>query len=128
MEGIPRARNLWLAVVVLTPVVQLCVVMAQQLSRGSFPDEGYFAIMFGAVAVFMVGCGATLFATEHEMGTFAFQRGLPVTAWRVFAAKIGLAVGGGVLLVAALTGLTWLLFVPGRLPWRNRLGSRPVSG
>jgi hypothetical protein len=110
-------RNLWLAVLVLTPVVQLCVVMAQQLSQGSFPDEGYFAIVFGAAAVFMVGCGATLFATEHEMGTFAFQRALPVTAWRVFAAKTGLAVGGGVLLVAALTGLTWLLFVPGRPPW-----------
>ncbi len=51
------------------------------------------------------------------MGTFAFQRALPVTAWRVFAAKIGLAVVGGALLVAALTGLTWLLFVPERPPW-----------
>jgi hypothetical protein len=61
-------RQLWLAVLVLTPVAQLCVVLAHQLSRGTFPDEGYLVIVAGAAAVFMVGCGATLLAAEHGAG------------------------------------------------------------
>lgn len=64
VEGMPRAAQVVAGGAGAHAGVQLCVVTASQLSQGGFPDESFFAIVFGAAAVFMVGCGATLFATE----------------------------------------------------------------
>ncbi|MFH1924780.1 MAG: hypothetical protein ABIP48_33440, partial [Planctomycetota bacterium] len=47
----------------------------------------------------------TLFATEHEAGTYDFQRSLPVSAGRLFFAKVTFAVAS----TAAILGLLWCL-------------------
>ena len=64
-----------------------------------------------ATAVYMLGCGATLFATERELETFDFQRSLPVDAWRVFTAKTGWALASGCALAAVLWSATFVLFL-----------------
>src|SRR4030042_5103451 len=66
------------------------------------------SLFFAALALaafYALGCVGTLFATEHETETFSFQRALPVSALRLFAAKITFAV----LSTVAMLGLAWLM-------------------
>lgn len=108
-------RKLWLAVLVLTPVVQLCLLLPAPFT--GVPVGGLFVgIALAATAVYMLGCGATLFATERELETFEFQRSLPVDAWRVFAAKTGWALASGGALAVVLWSATFVLFVRQWLP------------
>lgn len=107
-------RSLWLAVVVLTPLVQLCPLLYAGFSAQAPPAGLFVGIALAATAVYMLGCGATLFATERELGTFEFQRSLPVDAWRVFSAKTGLALASGCALSAVLWSVTFALFIR---PW-----------
>jgi len=103
-------RKLWLAVLVLTPVVQLCLLLLSPFT--GVPAGGLFVgSSLAATAVYMLGCGATLFATERELETFDFQRSLPVDAWRVFTAKTGWALASGCALAAVLWSATFVLFV-----------------
>ena len=50
-----------------------------------------FVAALGLPALYLLGCGAMLFAGEHEAGTYEFQRSLPTPAWPVFAAKVAFA-------------------------------------
>ena len=56
-------------------------------------------------ALFAIGCGATLFAGEHDNHTYLFQRMLPASRWQILGTKMGLMVG----LTAALFTLFWLV-------------------
>ena len=47
-----------------------------------------FGVAMGMPAFYALGCGATMFAGEHETGTFDFQRGMPVSAKRFFWSNI----------------------------------------
>jgi len=108
-------RKLWLAVLVLAPVIQLCLLLLSPFSGA--PAGGLFVgIALAATAVYMLGCGATLFATERELETFDFQRSLPVDAWRVFTAKTGWALASGCALAAVLWIATFVMFVRQWLP------------
>ena len=55
-------------------------------------------------ALFAIGCGATLFAGEHDNHTFLFQRILPASRRQVLGTKAGLMAG----LTASLFLLFWL--------------------
>jgi hypothetical protein len=112
-------RPLWLAMVVLTLLVQFGYQFAVTVGGGNVSEQALFAIAMGAAAVYALGCGATLFATERETGTFEFQRGLPL-AWRpLFVGKAGF----GAASVFALALLLWSVTIAmagGRLPaWRD---------
>lgn len=113
-------RSLWLSVLFLTVVAQYVFFVAGNLLRDApFPLAAHIAIPFIGLSVYMLGCGATLFAIEHELGTFDFQRLLPVTAWRVYAAKMTVGVVSGIVLVAALMLVSHVFYVG----WRPMVGA-----
>ncbi|MEN6497283.1 MAG: ABC transporter permease, partial [Thermoguttaceae bacterium] len=101
----------WIAMAVLTALMQLVI-----LATASLADRTPW--LFGAALVltafYALGCGATLFATEHETGTFDFQRALPVSSRLLFASKTTF----GVVSVLAFCGTLWLVaaLMAGR-PW-----------
>jgi hypothetical protein len=86
-------RAFWLAMVALVFLLQLLVVGLSEGDRGAERLVATtFALALAFSALYAGGCGATLFATEHETGTFEFQRAVPVSSWRLFAAKLTFAV------------------------------------
>lgn len=96
-------RSLWLAVLILTALVELIISLVVTLTNSDpIPSSGHLVVAFAAVVVYLLGCGATLFALEHESGTFDFQRLLPVSTWHVYGAKLGVGFLSGLGLMAAL--------------------------
>jgi hypothetical protein len=98
-------RALWISMAVLTVVVQLLVLAFTRDAVDRVP--WLFTIGLALPAFYALGCGATLFATEHETGTYGFQRALPVSAARLLGSKVALACVS----TAALIGLLWLVSV-----------------
>jgi hypothetical protein len=96
-------RALWIAMAVLTAFV-LALVSEFSLN----PEERIqwvYRVALAFSALYCLGCGATLFAGEHEAETYEFQRTLPVSGRRVFCGKITFAL----LSSAALFGAMWFL-------------------
>lgn len=99
-------RGFWLSMVVLTLLLQLLVLWAQPERMDQVGmARGLFGVGLGLAAFYALGSAATLFATEHETGTYDFQRVLPVTALRVFAGKLTYALAS----TAALFAAVWML-------------------
>ena len=71
---------------------------------GEVPNK-VFTVALSVPILYALGCGATLFAGEHEMGTFSFQQSLPVAAKQVFYAKLCFAVVSALILFPLL----WLV-------------------
>ena len=71
-------RGFWISMVVIALLVHLCVLAA----AGKDVDKArtFLEIAWALSAAYALGCGATLFATEHEAETYDFQRALPVSA------------------------------------------------
>lgn len=107
-------RSWWIAMAVLAVILQLLMrLLASPESLSGF--KGFYVVALLLTALYAVGCGATLFATEHETGTFEFQRMLPVTARRLFFAKVGFAVASTALLMGILWGVAWVM-AGGQMP------------
>lgn len=99
-------RALWIAMAVLTAMVQLAIYGAlAPIDRPLF----LFWTAGGFPALYLLGCGATLFAGEHDAGTFDFQRALPVRAATVFLAKTTLALSSGVAMIVPAVLLAFAL-------------------
>jgi hypothetical protein len=119
-------RALWIAMTVLTAALQLLFFwFFSPRNRPLF----IFWTAAGLPAMYLLGCGATLFAGEHESGVYEFQRSLPVGAKIVFCAKTSFAAVSAIamyglmaLLAFALTG--WTLRPPQEF---NPLGLLVVS-
>lgn len=102
-------RAFWISMVVLAALLHLIVLVsvrhanvtpeAMVASRATW----VFEISLALAALYAAGCGATLFATEHEADTYEFQRSLPVSASRLFFSKTAFAVAS----TAAIVGLLW---------------------
>lgn len=121
-------RALWIAMTALTAVVILSLFAFASHQMGS-PPGYWFIAAYGLPPFFLLGCGASLFAGERESGTYQFQRALPVSAWRVFAAKIAFALVG----VVAMFVATWMLALclSGEIPPHNHckmLGTASLFG
>ena len=71
-------RAFFAAIVVLAIVVQVVGILGAAFRGVPLPVDWVYVIAAGSVALYALGCGATLFATEHESGTFEFQRYLPI--------------------------------------------------
>ena len=95
-------RAFWISMVVIALLVHLCVLAGAR--EDDARTRAFFEIALALSALYALGCGATLFATEHEAETYDFQRALPVSARRIFFAKTALAVVGTLLMV----GVQWL--------------------
>lgn len=119
-------RAFWLAMVVLTLLVQMLSLSLSEANRGSDDVVGPlfdFAVLFSAL--YALGCGATLFATERETGTYEFQRTVPVSWLRLFAAKATWAALSTLSILAVLILLA--VCVSGwRLP--DAASARDISG
>lgn len=106
-------RSFWIAMAVLAVLASLYVLAT--LYQVDLRPGVLFAIALTIPALYALGCGATMFATEHETGTYDFQRALPVSAGRLLAGKLGFAL----ISIPALILVLWLLalgFSRGQLP------------
>ena len=108
-------RSFWIAMAILAVFASLYALVAIGAQDAAFRINALFAIALTIPALYALGCGATMFATEHEAGTYEFQRALPVSARQLLWGKLAFAV----LSIPVLIGLLWLLavwFAGGRLP------------
>ena len=79
-------RSFWIAMAVLAVLLEVILYFTVLP-----PNDSMLAIFTMALALpafYAMGCGATLFATEHETGTYQFQQSLPVSGARLFLGKI----------------------------------------
>ena len=93
-------RNSWIAMAFGAVLLQLLILWFAE--RTAEVATALFLIAWAVPAFYALGCAATMFATEHETGTYAFQRALPVTSLGVFFSKITLTVISTLLLVVVL--------------------------
>ncbi len=99
-------RSFWVAMVFMALVGQLLILWLPHQTE-TWRTVWLFRVGLALGAFYALGCGATLFAAEHEAATFPFQRALPVSAARVFGSKLAFAgVSTGAMLAAV-----WLLSV-----------------
>jgi len=97
-------RAFWIAMAALAIVASLVVLSVLEWNRVQERDW-LFRVTLALGAFYALGCGGTLFAAEHEGETFSFQRALPVSALRLFAAKVVFALAS----TAAMLGAMWLV-------------------
>ena len=110
-------RSFWIALAVITLVIQLFMVNMPSNWYDALPTF-LFGIALGVPALYALGCGATLFATEHEERTFAFLRALPISVGRLFVSKLTFAVLSTLALLCLLWPIAWFL-ADGRFPVRE---------
>ena len=124
-------RPLWLAILIVTPVLQLAVVGFTQLQiissgRSSMNEmllnqsNGLVSIAYVSVVSYLIGCVGTMFAIDHETGVFSFVRVLPTTQPRVFWSKVGFAVvswAALALLIGLITTVAFVSKVPENANW-----------
>ncbi len=77
----------WAAMAVLTIFLEL--VAAAVSPRGDL--TALFMVAIGLPAFHGLGCGATMFAAEHEAGTYDFLRGLPLKPAELLVGKLAFA-------------------------------------
>ena len=100
----------WVAMVFLTMLLMvLFEVMFALLGVRPREDSYHLIYVFCLAVLYALGCGATLFATEHDTGTYQTLRNLPVSSFLVFMSKITLALFATVSLVIVLYIPTYLL-------------------
>jgi ABC-type transport system involved in multi-copper enzyme maturation permease subunit len=103
-------RALWIAMAFLSVMATLLMfefVVGNPDIPGPDQLAPLFWIALGLPALYLLGCGAMLFAGEHEAGTYDFQRSLPTAAWPVVAGKIAFAAVGGVAMFVPMWFLAW---------------------
>jgi hypothetical protein len=100
-------RSFWIAVAVLAVLLELIAWVSVWSPNDSV--QMIFAMALALPAFYAMGCGATLFATEHETGTYQFQRALPVSASRLFFGKIPFGLISTPLLFLLLWVSAWII-------------------
>jgi hypothetical protein len=117
-------RPLWIAMAVLSVMATLLVYAFVVGNPDFSKTEQLHTLLAAAVglpALYLLGCGAALFAGEHEAETYEFQRSLPTSAGPVFAAKVTFALVSD----AAMLVPMWLLALALGCRELERLGGRP---
>lgn len=100
-----QQRALWTAIALAGLIFQVAVLVYCALYGVSGLPDKMFTVALSVPILYSLGCGAALFAGEHEAETFSFQQALPVAAGRVFMAKVVF----GLLSALALFPVLWLL-------------------
>ncbi|MHC4401719.1 MAG: hypothetical protein ACYTG0_18770 [Planctomycetota bacterium] len=96
-------RAFWIAMAVLTVLLQLAVLAF--IPPVDDRVSSLFAVALALPAFYALGSASILFATEHETGTYAFQRGLPVGPMWPLVAKSAFTVAS----TLAMIGVLWTL-------------------
>lgn len=102
-------RAFWISMVVLAALFCAIVLWAARESEPEFRTIWLFDVALVLSALYALGCGATLFATEHEAGTYDFQRALPVSWHQFFFAKVTFAVASTLAMIGLLSSLAAIL-------------------
>ncbi len=76
---------------------------------------------------YALGCASTMFAAEHDAGTYQFQRSLPVTASRFFWSKIAFAFLSTLAMIVPLCLLAFIMGC-GQMPGTNKLNICILTG
>lgn len=79
------------------------------IDRAEDRAEFLHVIAFLLPAVYALGCGAILFASEREEGTDELLRQFPLTSVRVLAGKFSFGIVSTLALLALLWPIAWLL-------------------
>ncbi len=95
-------RAFWISALAVAAAVQVAALALA--NPGSDRMEWLYGTALAATALYALGCGAVLFAAEHEFGTYEFQRVLPVTAGGLLSGKLWFAAVS----IPAMAGLLWL--------------------
>lgn len=98
-----QLRPFWLAMAGLTVLAELVAHLATA-GRDVLP---VYWIAIGLPAFYALGCGATMFAGEHEGGTYQWLRALPLTCRTTYFTKVLFALVS----IPALYTLTWIAAV-----------------
>ena len=109
-------RAFWLAIALFSVVLMVLVTAVAIISDQPAPVDALFAVALGMPVFYALGSGATLFAAEHDSGTYAFQRSLPVSAGRLLTGKLGLSLASAVVLPPVL----WLIALALFGVWRRK--------
>lgn len=100
-----QQQALWIAIALAGLVFQAATVVYCSFYGISEVPNKIFTVALSVPILYSLGCGATLFAGEHETATFPFLQSLPVSAGRVLWAKLTFAVMSALLLLPVL----WLV-------------------
>ncbi len=112
----------WVATALIILMILALASIVESMFQQKTDDFSYLGVVLALSAFYALGCGAMLFAGEHEAGTFEFQRSLPVTAFRVFLAKVVFA-------MVAMVAMACVLSVAAILAdqYRGHSLKRPVA-
>lgn len=103
-----QQRALWFAIAAGGVLMQLSVLLLSILNHVDGLADRLFTVALSVPVLYSLGCGASLFAGEHEAETFPFQQSLPVSAFRVFAGKFLFAVASALALFPVLWLVAWV--------------------
>ena len=105
-------RAFWIAMFAPTIFAELLLLASASMVHdlrwavdGSQRVIWMFGFALAFPAFYALGCGATLFAAEHDADTYPFLRDLPVDGFSIFLSKILLA-------LLATASLACILFFP----------------
>ena len=99
-------RGFWISLALMAIAGQLFVVMF--LAKTALLP-GLFAVALIAVALYALGNGATMFATEREEETYDLLRMLPVTNGQVVLGKLAFSVTSLIAIAVVLLTSAWVL-------------------
>ena len=115
-------RGFWISLAIMAVFVQAIVWLSWS---ESVLTAGLFGVALSGAALYALGSGATMFATEREEGTYDLLRGLPVTNLQVASGKLAFSVISIVAIGVVLWVSAWML-AGRRVPdaqWQHQLWS-----
>ena len=118
-------RGFWFCVLGFALATQLFLFWVIEKPRDAELSLFYTASVL--TACYALGCGAVLFASEREDGTYELIRRLPVAPWGTIAGKLSFAVVSTLLLLLVLHLSAWLFANRGSGDsWGDVVGRRDV--
>jgi len=104
-----QQRDLMIGIVIIACAI-FAIMLAWSLVEGRAVSTSmvYHTALLMPI-FFALGCGATLFAGEHERETFGFLRSLPLRARDVFWPKVSVAVASCTALTAMLLAIAAII-------------------
>ena len=104
-----QQRDLLIAMGLITLAIMAIALGWSWLESHELSTDAAYHIALMMPVFYVLGCGAMLFAGEHERDTFAFLRALPLRSRDAFWPKSLVAVGSTLLLTAVLVLVAALL-------------------
>lgn len=111
-------RSFWIAMAVLA--LMLMFYAWEFIDRSQDRAEFLFSLALGVPLFYGLGCASTIFAGEHDAGTYEFQRSLPITVLKVFGCKITFAV------ISTAAMCAFLLILSIVMGGGNRLSAKEI--